>query len=549
MTDMSIKTRLWLSSTLSALLVLSIWVAMYVMATTMSEMQALVSTELAKAEMLQDVAALLQVANAPGNDVLASWDFRTERKNLEVYKDAFELKERELVLLIAGDQELAVGYESTRADVRVMMERASMVMDQAERKETAEKAGDLEAANTAAKAAAARMAQMDQSNSLAAQQYRRLDGIQRARIAVILTDTADFNRSAVGGAFGLLVVTIALTIGVALVLVRSITVPVGQALRIAERIAQGDLRENATIARDDEVGKLLQAMGYMAGNLRGLMGNLRSGAAQLSTSSSQIGATASELASTAAEQSASIAQISTTVEEIKQMSQAAATAARDVAEASDKAATQGRVGRERLDSAVITMQAINERVSGIAGQILQLADQTSQIGTIVESVNDLAEQSNLLAVNASIEAAKAGEHGRGFAVVAAEVRSLAEQSKRATRQIRSILVDIQKATQSAVMATEEGTKRADDGRRAIEALRDVVDTLAGTLEDTSGKGRQIAGAAIQQAAGISEISAAMNGISKAGQDNAKGVRQLDQAVRDLGRLAAELKSNSDKFQV
>ena len=99
------------------------------------------------------------------------------------------------------------------------------------------------------------------------------------------------------------------------------------------------------------------------------------------------------------------------------------------------------------------------------------------VGEIVETVNDLSEQSNLLAVNASIEAAKAGEQGRGFAVVASEVRTLAEQSKRATQQIRSILGDIQKATQTAVMSTEEGTKRAKDGLGAIKSVRDTITDL------------------------------------------------------------------------
>lgn len=147
-----------------------------------------------------------------------------------------------------------------------------------------------------------------------------------------------------------------------------------------------------------------------------------------------------------------------------------------------------------------------------------------------------------MAVNASIEAAKAGENGRGFAVVASEVRDLANQSKRATQQIRSILTDIQKATESTVMAAEEGSKCALDGQQAVESVRQVIDELSAALENNNDKARQISGAARQQEAGISQVSQGLESIATAGQNTAAGASQLETSVLNINGLVGQLES-------
>jgi len=349
---------------------------------------------------------------------------------------------------------------------------------------------------------------------------------------------------------------IAISLGIALWLSGNIARPISQMAGIFRKIAEGDtsgaaselklVTGRAEVGRtSDEVGSLLVSARDMEASRATLAKKLRDGVGKLASSTSQISTTAKEYATTASAQASAVAEVSTTVEEIKQTSEVAAAGARDVAHAADAAAKSGGAGRERLNDAVSVMQSIYQRVNGIAEQILRLSDQTSQIGTIVDAVSDLAEQSNLLAVNASIEAAKAGEHGRGFSVVASEVRSLADQSKRATQQIRGILAQIQKATQSAVMATEEGAKRSEDGRHAVEGVREVVDNLATVLEESAAKSRQIAGASTQQAAGIAQIAIALSGISNSTRDNAGGVRQLEAAASDLERLASDLRETSE----
>jgi len=338
----------------------------------------------------------------------------------------------------------------------------------------------------------------------------------------------------------------------------TIAAPISRLVEVFRRMAAGDTAGAADELKlvdvatggaqaNDEVGTLVAAAREMTEGLRSVTKSMREGVARLSASASQISVTAKEYAGTASEQASAVTEVSTTVEEMKQTSESAAASAREVAQISDEAAKNGHLGRDKLFEATSMMQTINERVAGIASQILQLSEQTSQIATIVDAVSDLAEQSNLLAVNASIEAAKAGEQGRGFSVVASEVRNLAEQSKRATQQIRGILAQIQKATQSAVMATEEGTKRCDDGRRSVEAVRDIVENLAVVLSDSATRARQIAGASAQQASGVAQIASALGGITKAARDNASGVRQLEGAVVDIERLSLDLKTTSDRF--
>ncbi len=331
---------------------------------------------------------------------------------------------------------------------------------------------------------------------------------------------------------------------------RALTVPLTELADLARRLGAGKLDANVQPSdRRDEIGALINAFRDMVTGMRSLVGSLSTGTVSLSTSISEIAATAKQYATTISQQASSVAEVSTTVEEIRQASQTAASSARDVANGSDAAARTGQQGREKVGQATDTMRVLGERVSVIAGQIVQLAERTAAIGGIVDAVNDLAEQSNLLAVNASIEAAKAGEQGRGFAVVAAEVRNLAEQSKRATQQIRTILAEVQRATQGAVMATEEGTKRAEDGRFALEAAQTVIEELALALEDSASKARQIAGAASQQAAGISQMATALETVSQSGRDSASGVKQLERAVIDLSGLSNELKGASSRFLV
>lgn len=332
----------------------------------------------------------------------------------------------------------------------------------------------------------------------------------------------------------------------------AITKPIVRLAELSERMARGDLTADNTKFGEEgqnEVATLQRSFRKMAERLRTMVGQMQTGITQLSTSTAEIATTAKETSAAAAQQSVTVTEVSTTMEEIQTTSQAAAQNAQEVVASAERVAASGVQGLQTVDQAAIIVAAIEERVREIADRILQLSEQNKQIGEIVETVNDLSEQSNLLAVNASIEAAKAGEQGRGFAVVASEVRTLAEQSKRATQQIRGILADIQKATQTAVMSTEEGTKRAKDGIGAIKSVRDTITDLAGTLEDSADRMRQISGTATQQAAGIQQISQAVGALARAGKENAAGAGNLERASADIRALSEALRAATAEYRL
>src|SRR5690606_18036026 len=192
---------------------------------------------------------------------------------------------------------------------------------------------------------------------------------------------------------------------------------------------------------------------------------------------------------------------------------------------------------------------IREQMQAVAESIMRLGEQSQAIGEIVATVGDLAEQSNLLGVNASIEAAKAGEAGKGFAVVAQEVKALADQSKQATGQVRSILGEIQRAMTKAVLLAEQSGKTVEVGYERARTTGDVIQKLSERIGDGTDMATQIASASQQQRVGMDQISQAIENIRQASQDNVSGTRQVDQAARSLSQLGMKLKARAARFKL
>lgn len=266
---------------------------------------------------------------------------------------------------------------------------------------------------------------------------------------------------------------------------------------------------------------------------------IRAGIQRIASSAGEILAATAEQASATQEEAAAVQETTTTVHEVRQTSQLSAQKAQAVVDTGRKTIQAAEDGRRAVEETLAGMREAKARMEGIAERVLTLSEQGLKIGEIIATVGDLAEQSNLLAVNAAIEAAKAGEAGRGFAVVASEVKGLAEQSKQATAHVRQILGEVQRATQAAVLATEQGVKASEAGEDLARRAGDAILLLATSLEESAQAAQQILATAREQAAGVDQVATAMDNVRQVAVQNLAATRQMEAAARDLNTLALQ----------
>jgi methyl-accepting chemotaxis protein len=377
---------------------------------------------------------------------------------------------------------------------------------------------------------------------IGAEEFEHASGRMRAAAA-----TVEQNQSLLFGAN-----LAALLMGTALVfwLDRIIARPLREATRVAERIATGDLSVEVPRPRGrDEVGQLLAALGQMVASWRQLMAETNSGIATLGAAASEILASTMQGAAGASQTAAAVSETTATVEEVKQTAMLASDKSRHVSDAARQAASTAARGRQAVEESLHGMESVQEKMESIAATIVRLSERSQAIADITVTVGGLADQSNLLAVNAAIEAAKAGEHGKGFGVVAQEVRTLAEQSRQATRQVRDILGEIQKSIGAAVMITEQGAKSVAQGVVRSTEAGDAIRSLADSIGDAAEAAAQIAASSQQQLAGMDQVALAMANIHQVSAENAASSRQSEQAAQNLNELGIKLRQLSERFRV
>jgi methyl-accepting chemotaxis protein len=330
---------------------------------------------------------------------------------------------------------------------------------------------------------------------------------------------------------------------------RHLVTDVDRLATAARGLAGGDLTVRAPVSTDDEIGHLAGDFNEMAASLDELSRQVRDGALGISVAATNILTSVSEQTAGAAQQSASITQISATTEEVRATAELMLQRAQQMAALARDSLEVSRNGIEAVDAIQAGMATIREKVQAIAADILALAEQTQQIGEITALVSDLADQSNLLALNANIEAAKAGEQGKGFAVVAAQVRLLAEQSKQATSQVGAILAEIQRAANAAVIATEAGNQVVEDGMELATRAGGVIGQLGKTISETAESSQQIADGVEEQKIAIEQISQAINEVNEATAQFVAGTEVSQATAQDLSALAGPLRELTERYKV
>jgi len=350
-------------------------------------------------------------------------------------------------------------------------------------------------------------------------------------------------------------VTLVLTVVcVALMLValrRMIVRPAASILGMLRDIAEGegDLTRRLECVNQDEIGSISCTFNVFISKLQTIVGKVALDTVQVASSAALLHQTAGQMATGTEEVAAQAATIATAGEEM------AATAA-DIAHNCLKAAEEGGkandaalAGAAVVEKAVATMGQISDRVKDTARTVSGLGERSEQIGEIISTIEDIADQTNLLALNAAIEAARAGEQGRGFAVVADEVRALAERTGRATREIGGMIRTIQQETRQAVSAMEEGVAQValgtEETGRSGEALGNIVAQIA----TVTGQLQQIATAAEQQTATTSEISSNIQQMTFVVQETARGAQASAQAATELSLLAEDLEKAVGNFKL
>ncbi|HTM63025.1 MAG TPA: methyl-accepting chemotaxis protein [Gammaproteobacteria bacterium] len=339
---------------------------------------------------------------------------------------------------------------------------------------------------------------------------------------------------------------------IAFITARSIVKPIHYAINIAKQITAGKRDMTIETNRGDEIGQLLNSMSIMLNSIKSGEAKIAQNATDIMQACSSMVTTLEEVrhavdaqSSGASEQASSINEITASITEIEKSALQTLNKAKDLGGVAEKTRKSGQLGVEAIDSSVLGMKSVKDKVQLIAQTILDLSRQTQQVGEITSVVNNMAQQSKMLALNASIEAAKAGDAGKGFAVVAVEVKNLAEQSESSTSQVQKILEDIRIATEKAVMVTEEGTKGVETGLEMIERTGEIIRDLNDVIREASIASQQIEAAVRQEGAGIEQITAGMNEINIVTSAFVDSVSQTTEAMNNLAQVTQKLKDSVD----
>lgn len=330
---------------------------------------------------------------------------------------------------------------------------------------------------------------------------------------------------------------------------RSITVPIARVVVVLQKVAAGDLTEVIAVDRKDEVGDILKASSEMQQALRTMIGEMKAGSNTMAGATSQINASSRRNVEASQSQLSAVQETTTSSTELQETARVAGDRAREIQTTLATTAESGQGIKIELGHATSLLGRAREELNSIVGSVQDLSNRNQQIGEIIESVADVADQTQLLAVNAAIEAAKAGEVGRGFGVVASEMKALSEQSKKAAQRIRGIVGEVQRATADTVQLVETGQSRLQEALDPVTAILPKVERLTVQVDEAGQSGRQIVAIVAQQGAGIEQISQAMKMIQGGVQEGLAQTQQVERAAESLTALAGKLRDTVAAYRI
>jgi len=341
---------------------------------------------------------------------------------------------------------------------------------------------------------------------------------------------------------------IVLSIVICIFITRGITRALSNVFDTMAAIADGDLTVSSSVTSKDEMGMLGKEMNIMRQKLSEIVKRLDENSHSVSSAALQMHSTAEQMATSTEELAAQAATIATASEEMAATSSSIAQNCHHAAEDSAKANSAAELGAQVVESTVSVMSKIAERVRSSAQTVESLGARSDQIGQIIGTIEDIADQTNLLALNAAIEAARAGEQGRGFAVVADEVRALAERTTKATREIGEMIKTIQAETKSAVTSMNEGVSQVEQGTSEAAKSGDALRHILEQINSVTSQVNQIAVAAEEQTATTMEINHNVQQISEVAHMTSNSSHEEAAAANQLARLAEDLKSMVQQFK-
>lgn len=346
-----------------------------------------------------------------------------------------------------------------------------------------------------------------------------------------------------------IVVAILVALNLAAAVTASIRNPVLKALQAAETVSGGDLVQDIDIDGKDEPGRLLEALALMRENLRATIGQISNSSTQLASATEELSSVAEDSSRSLQRQSDEIQQAASAVTEMTAAVEEGAQNATTTSEASNSSTEAAQEGRNKVVETVSSIRQMTKEIGTTFSLIEGLAAKADEIGKVMDVILGISEQTNLLALNAAIEAARAGEAGRGFAVVADEVRALAQRTQASSKEIEEIINSIQEGTKSAVLSMKDSRTKARSTQDIAEAAGQALEEIAAAINNINESNLIIASAAEEQASVAREVDRNLITISDISTQSSAGANQTSSAASELSRLATDLNNLVGRFKL